>query len=330
LQKAQKRALNTTPTAPPLPSQTASALSAVRGGMAALCFVPYAWSVRRTLPGLPRAFWAAAGELALWNFLSQGLLNIALLYTDAMRVSFIAQTAIVLTPLIAASQGHEMRPSVWAGCAVALAGVALLASDGNAAVSAVAGAAAPAFRLSLGDGLALGGAVTSSLYIYRISELGKRGLSNDLTQAVKVAIIAALYCVWAAVDGARLVAAGGALVGLWPGWRSMLAWGVLAYSAIVPGALADVLQARGQAKVGAAEAQVLLGAEPLWTAVLGMALLGERLGRSGWCGAGLIVVAVLLASGAAEALLARRAGGGAGEAAADSEPPPAAAAATEA
>jgi drug/metabolite transporter (DMT)-like permease len=309
------------------PPQTASALSAVRGVMAALCFVPYAWSVRRTLPGLPRAFWAAAGELALWNFLSQGLLNIALLYTDAMRVSFIAQTAIVLTPLIAASQGHEMRPSVWAGCAVALAGVALLASDGNAAVSAVAGAAAPGFRLSLGDGLALGGAVTSSLYIYRISELGKQGLSNDLTQAIKVAIIAALYCVWAAVDGARLVAAGGALVALWPGWRSMLAWGVLAYSAIVPGALADVLQARGQAKVGAAEAQVLLGAEPLWTAVLGMALLGERLGRSGWCGAGLIVVAVLLASGAAEALLARRGGGGAGEAAAASEPPAAAEAA---
>jgi drug/metabolite transporter (DMT)-like permease len=147
--------------------------------------------------------------------------------------------------------------------------------------------------------------VTSSLYIYRISELGKQGLSNDLTQAVKVAIIAALYCVWAAVDGARLVAAGSAVVGLWPGWRSAVAWGVLAYSAIVPGALADVLQARGQARVGAAEAQVLLGAEPLWTAVLGMALLSERLGAAGWAGASLIVAAVLLASGAADAAVAR-------------------------
>jgi drug/metabolite transporter (DMT)-like permease len=316
--------------------------------MAALCFVPYAWSVRATLPGLRAAFWVAAAELALWNFLSQGLLNIALLYTDAMRVSFIAQariarvcaaacatatalrvrlcadaprraraqTAIVLTPLIAASQGQAVRRSTWAACAVALAGVALLASDGGgAAAGAAAAAAAPALRLSLGDALALGGAVTSSLYIYRISELGKRGLSNDLTQAVKVAIIAALYCVWALVDGARLVAAGGAFVALWPGWRSALAWGVLAYSAVVPGALADVLQARGQARVEAAEAQVLLGAEPLWTAVLGMALLHERLGAAGWAGAGLIVAAVLLASGAAEALVGRR----------GAAPPPAAA-----
>ena len=279
--------------------------------MAALCFLPYVWNVRRTLPQQPRAFWMAASELALWNFLSQGLLNIALLYTDAMRVSFIAQTAIVLTPLIAAAAGQAVRKTVWAGCALALAGVALLASDGT---SAAVAAASSGFRLSLGDALALGGAATSSLYIYRIGEMGKQGLSSDLTQAVKVALIGALYCVWAAVDGARLVSSGAAstwAAALWPGWRSGLAWAVLAYSALVPGALADVLQARGQTKVSAAEAQVLLGAEPLWTAVLGMALLGERLGASGWAGAGLIVLAVLLASGAAD-LLWQRAGPGGG------------------
>ena len=277
-------------------------MSAVRGVMAALCFLPYVWRVRRSLPAQPRAFWLAAAELALWNFLSQGLLNIALLYTDAMRVSFIAQTAIVLTPLIAAAAGQAVRKTVWLGCALALAGVGLLASDGGAAAtSAVAGAG---FRLSLGDGLALGGAATSSLYIYRIGELGKQGLSSDLTQAVKVALIGALYCLWAAADGARLAAGGGlgaAVHARWPGWRSLLAWTVLGYSAIVPGALADVLQARGQARVGAAEAQVLLGAEPLWTAVLGVCLLHERLGTAGWAGAGFIVLAVLLASGVADA-----------------------------
>ena len=281
-------------------------MSAVRGVMAALCFLPYVWRVRRSLPAQPRAFWLAASELALWNFLSQGLLNIALLYTDAMRVSFIAQTAIVLTPLIAAAMGQAVRKTVWLGCALALAGVGLLASDGGAA--ATSAAAGAGFRLSLGDGLALGGAATSSLYIYRIGEMGKQGLSSDLTQAVKVALIGALYCVWAAADGARLLSSGAAstwAAALWPGWRSGLAWLVLAYSALVPGALADVLQARGQAKVSAAEAQVLLGAEPLWTAVLGMALLGERLGAPGWAGAGLIVMAVLLASGVADVLLGK-------------------------
>lgn len=263
--------------------------------MAAICFVPLVWTQRAQLPLMPPAFWAAACELALWNFLSQGLLNVALLYTDAMRVSFIAQTAIVLTPLIAASRGQSITGQTWLGCLVALMGVGLLASD---AVPSAAAALSPSIArvISPGDLLALGGAVTSSLYIFRIGEMGKKGLSTDLTQGVKVILLSLLYCLWAALDGARLVQLGGAWVQLWPGWQSGLAWAVLLYSAIVPGALADVLQARGQAKVGASEAQVLLGAEPLWTALLGTALLGERLGLAGAVGAGLIIVAVLLAS----------------------------------
>ena len=281
-------------------SQTASALSAVRGVMAGACFLPLAWSSRAQLPKQPRAFWLAAAELALWNFLSQGLLNVALLYTDAMRVSFIAQTAIVLTPLLAASRGQPVPPLTWLGCGVALAGVALLASDGGASAAAAGAAVAGGVRLTVGDALALGGASSSSLYIFRIGELSKRGLSTDLTQAMKVILLAFLYCVWAAVDGARIVSAGGAWIALWPGWRSGLAWAVLLYSAVVPGAAADVLQARGQVKVAAAEAQVLLGAEPLWTALLGAALLNERLGPAGAAGAGLIIVAVLLVAGSGQ------------------------------
>ena len=272
--------------------------------MAALCFVPFVYASRAKLPTMPRAFWAAACELALWNFLSQGLLNVALLYTDAMRVSFIAQTAIVLTPLLAASRGQPVRAVTWLGCLVALLGVGLLASDGGAAAAAAASAGA-GFRVTAGDALALGGAATSSLYIFRIGEMGKKGLSTDLTQGVKVILLGFLYSLWAAFDGARLVSAGGSLLQLWPGWTSWLGWGVLFYSALVPGALADVLQARGQAKVGAAEAQVLLGAEPLWTAVLGILLLHERLGVMGCAGAALIVLAVLLASGVTDGLTAR-------------------------
>lgn len=286
--------------------------------MAGLCFLPLAWSARAELPRAPRAFWLAAAELALWNFLSQGLLNVALLYTDAMRVSFIAQTAIVLTPLLAVSRGQPVPRLTWLGAAVALVGVGLLASDGGAtaasAAAATASAAAAAAAaspspwwalLSPGDALALGGAASSSLYIFRIGEMGKRGLSTDLTQAVKVILLSFLYVLWALADGASLARAGAGWAALWPGWRSGLAWGVLLYSAIVPGAAADVLQARGQVKVAAAEAQVLLGAEPLWTALLGAALLGERLGPPGCAGASLIVVAVLLASGAVEALTAK-------------------------
>lgn len=39
--------------------------------MAAICFLPLAWHWRKQWADLPPAFWAAACELALWNFLSQ-------------------------------------------------------------------------------------------------------------------------------------------------------------------------------------------------------------------------------------------------------------------
>ena len=57
--------------------QAASALSAVRGVMAAICFLPLAWHWRKQWKDLPPAFWAAACELALWNFLSQARMPIA-------------------------------------------------------------------------------------------------------------------------------------------------------------------------------------------------------------------------------------------------------------
>lgn len=216
-----------------------------------------------------------ARQPQVWNFASQGLLNVALLFTDAMRASFITQTAIVLTPLISSLRGQRVSRMTWVGCAFALAGVASLAGDtgGSAAAAATAG-------LNFGDCLALGGAATYSLYIFRLSELGAKGLSTDLTQAVKTVVLAFLYLAWVATDAFGAMSKGLAMVSLWPGWQSTLAWGVLAYSAIVPGAIADVAQGRGQSKLGATESQVLLSAEPLWTATISMLILGERMGAT--------------------------------------------------
>lgn len=92
----------------------------------------------------------------IWNFASQGLLNVSLLFTDAMRASFITQTAIVLTPVISSLRGQKVSKMTWVGCAFALAGVASLASDTGG--QAAAAAATVAKGLNIGDCLALGGA----------------------------------------------------------------------------------------------------------------------------------------------------------------------------
>jgi drug/metabolite transporter (DMT)-like permease len=287
-------------------------LSAVRGVMAAACFLPLLWSSRRDIASQPPAFWRACGELTLYNFAFQSLLNVAVLYTDATRAAFFFQGAIVFTPLIAAATGATVSRATWAGAFAAAAGVALLASDGGGA--AAAAAAGP--LASLGDAAALGAALTYSLYVFRMSDFGARGLSTDLTQALKCAALAGLYCLWAGVDlagamaaapGSAGLSAGAAAASLWPGVACAAAWAALAYSAVVPGALADIAQARGQASVPAAEAQVLLAAEPLWTALLGAALLHERMSPTGWAGAALVVAALGVASGAAGDLAAKAA-----------------------
>jgi drug/metabolite transporter (DMT)-like permease len=187
--------------------------------------------------------------------------------------------------------GDRVAGITWVGCLLALAGVVALGFDGGGS----AAAAASSVGLNLGDIIALIGAAAYSLYIFRIGAFAKDGLPGNMTQAWKTVILAVLYCVWAFFDVAKfLTAAPGTVAAPWAGWTNPLAWGVLAFTAIVPGYLADVCQAKGQESVSASESQVLLAGEPLFAAVFGLVLLGETLGFMGLVGgAGLVVGAIL-------------------------------------
>ena len=69
----------------------------------------------------------------------------------------------------------------------------------------------------------------------------------------------------------------GGISPLWMGAASIISWAIIAYSAIGPGAVADVMQSRAQEKVKASQANVILSAEPLMAALLGVLILGETL-----------------------------------------------------
>lgn len=67
---------------------------------------------------------------------------------------------------------------------------------------------------------------------------------------------------------------------------------LLFYSALGPGALAAVMQAKGQSTVSAAQAQVFYSLTPVWAALMAMLLLqGEEMGPLAWIGGGVIVAA---------------------------------------
>ena len=68
-----------------------------------------------------------------------------------------------------------------------------------------------------------------------------------------------------------------------------MAWAVLIFTAVVPGYLADVFQAKGQESVSPSESQVLLAGEPLFAAVMGAfcsaspwARMGTWAARGSW------------------------------------------------
>ena len=114
---------------------TNSVLSMVRGSMAAAAFIPVVIMNRPadrdadaadTEEG-KRKLMLAALELAVWNALTQGLINAGLLVSDAARASFLMQTSVVLTPVLSTLLFRtRVGAAEWVGCAVALCGVATL------------------------------------------------------------------------------------------------------------------------------------------------------------------------------------------------------------
>ena len=246
------------------------------------------------------------------RFPPQGLITAGLLSSPAARASFLTQTSVVLTPLISAMAGESIASSVWGGCGLALFGLFLISTSGGTSAAAAAGAgAAAALSFNRGDAMILLGALSWSAYIFRTSRLAGSYRELDL-QFAKTALLAVMYGAWFALDAySALGAAGaggaaasassggwaGALTSLWPGWNaSPLVWSLLAYSAIGPGAIADLLQQRGQRGTSASESNVILTMESVFAAVCAYAFLGEASSVREVMGGGLIVIAAILAS----------------------------------
>ncbi len=83
---------------------------------------------------------------------------------------------------------------------------------------------------------------------------------------------------------------------LWSGFQSIPVWILLAYSAVGPGAIADLLQQQGQKDVTASESNIILCMESFFAAVCAFVLLGEVSSLKEIIGGIFIVVAAILAS----------------------------------
>ena len=260
----------------------------------------------------------AGMELGAWNLAAAAFHAAGLSRTSATEAAFVVCATGLLTPLYAAAAGERQGARVWAGCGVALLGALALSLDktggGGGGMGSSAATTIPLSTSLAGDAFVLCAAAFYSAATFRLSVLapvhasGPSGSSNSpqALAAAKSAAFAVGAVAWALSSGVLFSGADqGGLASLLPSAASASAAAdgggnphsssfaaplVLAWAALGPGALAAVLQSRGQARVPAGRAQALFATVPLWSAALAGVALGERTGAAGWAG-GLLIVA---------------------------------------
>ncbi len=230
----------------------------------------------RTLGRRGLAAAALAGSLlgAGYAFQTAGLER-----TSVSSTGFVTGMYVVLTPLLALVLFRaRIGAAAWVGVALATVGLALLAGIHGAS---------PA-----GEFLVLAGAAVYSLQIVLMERYAPQ---YDVLAFTLVEMILAFV-------GLLVVAvAAGQLT--WP--RGWTVWSALIVTGVFASALAFLVQTWAQRRASATQTALAFSLEPVWAAVFGFTLAGDRLGAVGWLGCAVIMAGIVLAEPAAAGTLVR-------------------------
>ena len=86
------------------------------------------------------------------------------------------------------------------------------------------------------------------------------------------------------------------------GWT---VWGALLVTGVFASALAFLVQTWAQRRTSANRTALVFTLEPVWAALFGFTLAGDRLGALGWTGCAVIMAGIVLAEPAAADVLGR-------------------------
>jgi drug/metabolite transporter (DMT)-like permease len=217
---------------------------------------------------------ALAGALLAAGYVLQTL---GLERTSVSSAGFVTGMYVVLTPVIALAL-FRIRSGLaaWVGVLVSSAGLAMLAGVHGGSVA--------------GELLVLGGAAVYSLQIVLMERYAPRYDPLGFTLAEMAAAFALLVVV--AVPQLEVP----------HGWT---VWGALLVTGVFASALAFLVQTWAQRRTSATRTALVFALEPVWAAIFGFALAGDRLGALGWGGCAVIMAGIVLAEPAAARVLAR-------------------------
>ena len=239
--------------------------------IALVVLAPLWWGIRRG-----ERLWGCA--LGVLLFLAFWLQIEGLARTSSNRNAFVTGLNVLVVPLVAmAALGRRYGWPLWAACAMACAGMALMFHE-----------SAP---WNLGDTLTLASTVFYAIYILALEECARRTAAHPL-RATRMA--AAQATVMALASTMLLTGQGSGMGWLQSTWQlPTAAWVALLYLGLLASVVVVSLQAWGQQRVDALRSAIVFGLEPVFAALTAWVLLGERLGGAGWTGAALIVAALV-------------------------------------
>ena len=250
------------------------AFLALRFGIAtAALAVPGAARVRR----LGRRGWAAASFAGLLLAAGYTLQTAGLARTSVSSAGFVTGMYVVLTPLLALVLFRlRVGRAAWVGAGLATAGLALLSG---------VDAGSPG-----GDLLVLAGAAVYSLQIVLMERYAPL---YDVLAFTLVEMLAAFALLGVVAIPVYEVPHG------WTVWGALLVTGLFA------SALAFLVQTWAQRRTSATRTALVFTLEPVWAALFGYTLAGDRLGALGWAGCAVIMSGIVLAEPAAASTLVR-------------------------
>jgi drug/metabolite transporter (DMT)-like permease len=223
----------------------------------------------RRLRGLGRAGLASgilAGALLGAGYALQ---TAGLERTSVSSTGFITGMYVVLTPLLALLVFRvRVGAGAWVGVLVATAGLAMLAGIHGGS--------------SVGDLLVLAGAAVYSLQIVLMERYAPQYDAIAFTLVEMLTSFAGLLAIALALG--ELHAPHGLKV-----WSALLVTGVFA------SALAFLAQTWAQRRTTATRTALAFSMEPVWAALFGVTLAGDRLGTVGWAGCAVIMAGILVA-----------------------------------
>jgi drug/metabolite transporter (DMT)-like permease len=215
-----------------------------------------------------------AGALLAGGYALQTL---GLARTSVSNAGFVTGMYVVLTPLFGLTLFRFRVPSsAWLGVGLATAGLALLAGVHPGEPG--------------GDLLVLAGAAVYSLQIVLMERYAPLYDPLGFTLVEMLAAFALLSL--AAVPSVEAP-------------RGWTVWGALLVTGVFASALAFLVQTWAQRRTSATRTALIFTLEPVWAAIFGYWLAGDRLGVLGWTGCAVIMAGLVVAEPAAASVLAR-------------------------